>query len=344
MGSLGARESIRTAKMKSEKIIEPVDRELLKAELTGQHFLRDTNHAGNKLYIVDCQSAPNVLREIGRLREIAFRAGGGGTGKCMDLDAFDLDPAFRYKQLVLWDPEAECIVGGYRYVLGSDVMYDWEGQPIMPSSHLFRFTHRFLRNHFRQTIELSRSFIRPEYQSAERGAKSLYSLDNLFDGLGGLVMLYKDRMQYFFGKMTIYPSFPQEGLEMLLYFLRKHFAPRRQAPVPFDRMVIPKKPVQIHLSRKFDKLFTEEDFQEDYKILKREIQKLGVNIPPLVNTYMNLSPTMKSFGAGINDEFGDVIEAGILIKFDELHPGKTRRHLNLPNLQSLRRRLRFLQK
>ena len=328
--------------MKKEDIIAPVDKELLKAELTEKHFLRDTNHAGNKLYIVDNTTAPNVLREIGRLREIAFRAGGGGTGKSMDLDAFDLDPAFKYKQLVLWDPEAECIIGGYRYVLGDDVMYDYEGQPIMPSSHLFRFTRRFLRNHFRQTIELSRSFIRPEYQSAERGAKSLYSLDNLFDGLGGLVVLYGNKMQYFFGKMTIYPSFPAEGLDMLLYFLRKHFGPKRQSRIPFDTMVTPKKPVPIHSSRKLGKLFTEEDFNEDYKILKREIQKLGVNIPPLVNTYMNLSPTMKSFGAGINDEFGDVIEAGILIKFDELHPHKSKRHLNLPNLQAIRKRLQHL--
>ena len=144
----------------------------------------------------------------------------------MDLDAFDLDPAFKYKQLVLWDPDAECIIGGYRYVLCDEVMYDRYGQPIMPSSHLFRFTKRYLHGAFLKTIELSRSFIRPEYQSAERGRKSLFSLDNLFDGLGGLILLYKGRMEYFFGKMTIYPSFPEKGLQMLLYFLRKHFGRR----------------------------------------------------------------------------------------------------------------------
>ena len=323
--------------MKMEPIIAPVDKELLKAELTEKHFLRDTNHADNKLYIVDNQCAPNVLREIGRLREIAFRQGGGGTGKSMDLDAFDLDPAFKYKQLVLWDPENECIIGGYRYVLCDQVMYDRDGQPIMPSAHLFRFTRRYLKGAFPKTIELSRSFIRPEYQSAAQGMKSLYSLDNLFDGLGGLIVLYKGRMEYFFGKMTIYPSFPEEGLQMLLYFLRKHFGTwENDLMHRLDRMVIPKQPVKIKLTRKFDNILTEKDFREDYKILKREIQKMGVNIPPLVNTYMNLSPTMKSFGAGINDEFGNVIEAGILIKFDELHPEKTRRHLSFPKLFSRR--------
>ncbi len=331
--------------MKMEEIIAPVPTELLKAELTDKCFLRDTNHAGNKLYIIDNQTAPNVMREIGRLREIAFRVGGGGTGKSVDLDAFDLDPAFKYKQLVLWDPDAECIIGGYRYVLCDDVMYDRHGQPIMPSAHLFRFTRRYLRGAFLKTIELSRSFIRPEYQSSERGMKSLYSLDNLFDGLGGLILLYKGRMEYFFGKMTIYPSFPEKGLQMLLFFLRKHFGTKENSlQQRIDRMVIPKNPVRIHLSRELGKILTEDDFREDYKILKREIQQMGVNIPPLVNTYMNLSPTMKSFGAGINDEFGDVIEAGILIKFDEMHPEKTRRHLSLPNFEEIRHRLRHLRK
>ena len=331
--------------MKMEEIIAPVPTELLKAELTDKCFLRDTNHAGNKLYIIDNQTAPNVMREIGRLREIAFRVGGGGTGKSVDLDAFDLDPAFKYKQLVLWDPDAECIIGGYRYVLCDDVMYDRHGQPIMPSAHLFRFTRRYLRGAFLKTIELSRSFIRPEYQSSERGMKSLYSLDNLFDGLGGLILLYKGRMEYFFGKMTIYPSFPEKGLQMLLYFLRKHFGTKENSlQQRIDRMVIPKNPVRINISRELGKVLTEDDFREDYKILKREIQQMGVNIPPLVNTYMNLSPTMKSFGAGINDEFGDVIEAGILIKFDEMHPEKTRRHLSLPNFEEIRHRLRHLRK
>lgn len=331
--------------MKQEDIIAPVDKELLKAELTESHFLRDTNHAGNKLYIVDNQCAPNVLQEIGRLREIAFRAGGGGTGKSVDLDHFDLDPAYKYKQLVLWDPEAECIIGGYRYVPCDDVMYDRFGQPIMPSSHLFRFTRHYLHGAFLKTIELSRSFIRPEYQSSENGMKSLYSLDNLFDGLGGLIVLYKGRMEYFFGKMTIYPSFPEEGLQMLLFFLRKHFGSWNSGlQQRMDRMVVPKQPVKIHLSRKFNQMFVNDDFREDYRILKREIQKLGVNIPPLVNTYMNISPTMKSFGAGINDEFGNVIEAGILIKFNEMSPEKARRHLNSLNVEGLKRRLQHLRK
>lgn len=314
--------------MNQEQILPPVDKELLKAELTEEHFLRDTNHSGNKLFIVDNQCAPNVLKEIGRLREISFRAGGGGTGKDADLDAFDLDAAFGYKQLVLWDPEEECIVGGYRFVPCDVVLYDRFGQPLMPSSHLFTFSRHFINGDFQRTIELSRSFIRPEYQSTELGSKSLYALDNLMDGLGALIDIYKGRMEFFFGKMTIYPSFPEKALQMLLYFLRKHFGSwKTDLNNKTHRLVVPKHPIRMKFSREWDKLFTESNFRDDYIILKREIRKLGANIPPLVNTYMNLSPKMKSFGAGINDEFGNVIEAGILIKFDEIHPEKLWRHL-----------------
>ena len=311
-----------------ETIIDPVPKELLMAELTPQKLLRETNKAGNRIYLVDYQDSPNVLWEIGRLREIAFRDGGGGTGKALDLDRFDTDASLGYKQLVLWDPDAEAIIGGYRFVLGTDVVPDWKGQPMMPSSHLFRFTRYFIKHFLPHTIELSRSFVSPDYQSTRNASKSLYALDNLFDGLGALIKIYRKDMKYFFGKMTIYPSFPKEGLNMIMFFLRKHFGRKE------DLLVIPKNKIEIVDDAHLENVFTEKDFKEDYKILKAEIHKLGVNIPPLVNSYMNLSPTMKSFGAAVNDEFGDVIEAGILIKFDDLFPAKSERHINgsrLPN-------------
>lgn len=311
-----------------EPIIDPVPKELLIAELTPSKLLRSTNKAGNKIYLVDYADSPNVLREVGRLREIAFRDGGGGTGKALDLDRFDTDPSLGYKQLVLWDPDAEAIIGGYRFVLGSDVIRDVKGQPMMPSAHLFRFSHYFISRFLPYTIELSRSFVSPDYQSTRNASKSLYALDNLFDGLGALIKLYGSRMKYFFGKMTIYPSFPREGLNMLLFFLKKHFGRKK------DLLVIPKNKIEITDEARMEVMFYERQFKDDYRILKAEIHKLGVNIPPLVNSYMNLSPKMRSFGAAVNDEFGDVIEAGILIKFDDLLPDKVERHVNgfrLPN-------------
>ena len=303
-----------------KKIIDPVDRALLKAELTPECLLRKTNRAGNELYVVNNQNAPNVVREIGRLREIAFRDGGGGTGEPLDIDKFDTDPAYGYRQLVLWDPEVEEIIGGYRFVLCDEAVFDRYGQPHLTSSHMFEFSKKFLEDYLPYTIELGRSFVSVEYQASKNGAKSIYALDNLFDGLGALTLLTAGRMKYFFGKMTIYPDYPKKAREMIQVFLKKYFGDKRH----LTRLRIPVKVT----TKKYDRMFSGNSFKENYKILNAEVRKLGVNIPPLVNSYMNLSPSMIYFGTGINDEFANIFDSGILISFDEMYPEKLERHVD----------------
>ena len=303
-----------------KKIIDPVDRALHKAELTPECLLRKTNRAGNELYVVTNQNAPNVVREIGRLREIAFRDGGGGTGEPLDIDKFDTDPAYGYRQLVLWDPEVEEIIGGYRFVLCDEAVFDRYGQPHLTSSHMFEFSKKFLEDYLPYTIELGRSFVSVEYQASKNGSKSIYALDNLFDGLGALTLLTAGRMKYFFGKMTIYPDYPKKAREMIQVFLKKYFGDKRH----LTRLRIPVKVT----TKKYDRMFSGNSFKENYKILNAEVRKLGVNIPPLVNSYMNLSPSMIYFGTGINDEFANIFDSGILISFDEMYPEKLERHVD----------------
>ncbi len=303
-----------------EEIIAPVDRELLKSELTEAKRLRMTNKSHNEIYVVTWQNSPHVVREIGRLREIAFRAAGGGTGLALDLDEFDTmeNP---YKQLVVWNPEAEEILGGYRYLLGSDVQLTPEGQPVLATSHMFHFSEEFMKNYMPYTIELGRSFVTLEYQSSRMGAKGLFALDNLWDGLGALTVI-KPNVRYFFGKMTMYPSYDREARDMILFFLNKHFGDP-------DRLIIPVKPLKIESDpEELNRLFCKEDFKEDYRILNTEVRKRGLNIPPLVNAYMGLSPTMRMFGTGINYGFGDVEETGILIAVDEILAEKRVRHID----------------
>ena len=303
-----------------EEIIEPISRELLKSELTPDKRLRMTNKSHNEIYIITAHNAPNVMKEIGRLREIAFRTAGGGTGKSMDIDEFDtMDNC--YKQLIVWNPEAEDIIGGYRYLLGTDWELDKNGQPILATSHMFHFSDEFLHDYMPQTVELGRSFVSLEYQSIRKGAKSIFALDNLWDGLGALTVI-NPNVKYFFGKMTMYPSYVRKGRDMILYFLKKHFDDK-------DNLIIPMKPLKIEAEPKeLESLFCENDFKEDYKILNREIRKLGYNIPPLVNAYMSLSPTMKFFGTAINYGLGDVEETGILIAVDEILAEKRIRHID----------------
>ena len=304
-----------------QEIIKPVDKELLKKELTPERQLRMTNKSHNEIYIVDVHNAPNVLQEIGRLREIVFREAGGGTGKPVDLDEFDTCENC-YKQLIVWNPEEEEIIGGYRYLLGSDVEFDSNGQPILATSHMFHFSEKFIKDYLPWTIELGRSFVSLEYQNTNKnGSKSLFALDNLWGGLGALTVIQPD-VKYFFGKMTMYPSYIRKGRDMILYFLKKHFDDK-------ERLIVPMKPLVIEADpNDLEKLFCEESFKEDYRILNREIRKLGYNIPPLVNAYMSLSPTMKLFGTAINYGFGDVEETGILIAVDEILEQKRVRHID----------------
>lgn len=303
-----------------EKIIQPVERELLKSELTPNKQLRLTNKSNNEIYIVTAQDSPNVMREIGRLREIAFRNAGGGTGKALDIDEFDTMEG-GYKQLIVWNPDAEDIIGGYRYIYGTDWKMNDDGQPLLATSHMFKFSNRFLTDYMPYTVELGRSFVAVEYQSIRKGTKSIFALDNLWDGLGALTVI-NPKLKYFFGKMTMYPSYIRRGRDMILYFLKKHFDDKENLITPMKPLVIETDPKEL------ETLFCENDFKADYKILNREIRALGYNIPPLVNAYMGLSPTMKLFGTAINYGFGDVEETGILIAVDEILEEKRVRHID----------------
>ncbi|WP_024989828.1 GNAT family N-acetyltransferase [Segatella albensis] len=303
-----------------EEIIQPIDKQLLKRELTLDKQLRMTNKSHNEIYVVTAQNAPNVMKEIGRLREEAFRTAGGGTGKSMDIDEFDtMENGCR--QLIVWNPENEEIIGGYRYLFGEDWKIDSSGQPILATSHMFHFSEQFMKDYAPYTVELGRSFVSLEYQNVRKNTKSIFALDNLWDGLGALTVI-NPKCRYFFGKMTMYPSYIREGRDMILYFLKKHFEDK-------DNLVIPIKPLKIDTPiEKLESIFTADNFKDDYRILNKKIRELGFNIPPLVNAYMNLSPTMKLFGTAINYGFGDVEETGILIAVDEILEDKRVRHIN----------------
>ena len=303
-----------------EEIIQPIDKALLKSELTPERQLRMTNKSNNEIYVVTAHDAPNVMKEIGRLREIAFRTAGGGTGKAMDIDEFDTMENC-CKQLIVWNPEAEEIIGGYRYLFGSDWKIDANGQPILATSHMFHFSEQFMKDYAPYTVELGRSFVSHEYQNARANSKSIFALDNLWDGLGALTVI-NPQCRYFFGKMTMYPSYIRKGRDMILYFLKKHFDDK-------ENLIIPIKPLKIETPEdELSAIFCKDNFKEDYRILNKHIRELGYNIPPLINAYMSLSPTMKLFGTAINYGFGDVEETGILIAVDEILEDKRVRHID----------------
>lgn len=303
-----------------QDIINPIDKSVLKAELTKEKLLRKTNKSNNEIYIITAHDSPNVMQEIGRLQEIAFRHYGGGTGEPVDIDEFDtMEKA--YRQLIVWDVEDEQILGGYRFLCGADVEFDSNGKPMLATSHLFNFSETFIRDYLPYTVELGRSFVTLEYQSTRAGSvKGLFVLDNLWDGLGALSVI-DPTLKYYFGKVTMYNTYNTEARNMLLYFLNQHFPNT-------ENLITPIYPLQTHADlKKMKELFQGENFKENYKILNTEVRKFGINVPPLISAYMSLSPKMRVFGTAVNHEFGEVEETGILIAINEILEEKKKRHI-----------------
>ena len=305
--------------MDMQSIIDPIDINLIISELTPERLLRKANKGNNEVYVVDAFNAPNTMKEIGRLREIAFRDAGGGTGKDCDIDEFDtMQPPCR--QLIVWDPEDKQIVGGYRFILGEDIQMK-DNVPNIATSHMFGFSDRFLNEIMPNTLELGRSFVTVGYQSSKSKTKAIYVLDNLWDGLGALTVLYP-QIKYLFGKVTMYPSYGKKSRDILLGFLHKYFPDNERLVWPLEELPSDAK------SEEIQQIFTGSDFREDYRILNQTIRSQGQNIPPLVNAYMSLSPTMKVFGTAVNYEFGEVEETGILLKISDIFEEKKRRHIH----------------
>ena len=303
-----------------EEIIAPVDRVLIKAELTKEAFLRYTNNGNNEVYLVNFHTAPNIMREIGRLREVTFRSAGGGTGLSMDIDENDTCE-HNYDQLIAWNPDDEEIIAGYR-TIRCDQSVDEEGNIHLSTSHYFEFSEEFNKNYLPYTIELGRSWVQPKYQPSIDNRKGLFSLDNLWDGLGALVVINPD-IKYLFGKVTMYPQFNEEARDLLMYFMETYFPDRKNLVKPLAHLNLGyKKDISKYIGV-FDGL----NYKDGYKVLNKHIRELGENIPPLINTYMNLSPSMMTFGTALNDEFGEVEETGILITLDDIYLPKKERHI-----------------
>ena len=302
-----------------KNIVSALPKQEIIAELTPEKLLRKTNKGGNEIYVVSHHDSPAIMHEIGRLREITFRDAGGGTGKETDIDAYDTADV-PYKQLIVWDPDAEEILGGYRYILGSEAATDENGEVLLATSRLFHFSKEFIDSYLPHTLELGRSFVQPEYQSSKAGAKALFALDNLWDGLGALTVDHPE-IKYFFGKITMYSHFHNEARNLIQYFFKKYFRDK-------ENIVYPKKPVEFDIDlEEMKKIFTGENYKDDYKILVQNVRQFGENVPPLINAYMNLSPSMKTFGTVVNEKFGEVLETGIIVTIEDIYQVKRDRHI-----------------
>ena len=301
-------------------IIEPIDVQLLKQELNKSTFLRNTTRGNNEIYVVNNENSPNVLREIGRLREVSFRAVGGGSGTECDLDHFDLEDKACF-QVVVWNPEEEEIIGGYRFTKWSMASFHENGQPYVNTEHLFDFSRKFIDEYFPYCIEMARAFVQPKYQSAQAGRKALFALDNLWEGIGGVVASNPD-VKYLTGKVTIYSSSPELSRKAMIYYLDMSFGDR-------EGLLMSKNPELWTPQQEdfFKELFTGDDYKENYLILNNFVKSFNDTIPPLIHLYVGLSPTMKTFGTTFDPDFGDCYDTAMMITVSDIYKEKFDRYI-----------------
>ncbi|MDX5447290.1 MAG: GNAT family N-acetyltransferase [Bacteroidota bacterium] len=302
-----------------EQIPPQPSRESIEAELTADRFLRYTNKGNNQVFLVNAHDSPRIMDEIGRLRELAFRTAGGGTGKALDIDDYDI-AEIPYQQLVVWDPEEGEMVAGYRLINCSNILDHPQGEHLLATSHLFHFSDEFKRDFLPYTIELGRSFVQPKYQKGVASRKGIFALDNLWDGLGALIKL-NPRIRYLFGKVTMYPQFDREARNLILAFMQHYFPDNGNLVYPIQPLV-----TEDELEP-FMEPWKGLQYKEGYLLLNQKVRQRNENIPPLINSYMNLSSTMRTFGTALNDEFGEVEETGILVTINDIHQTKKDRYL-----------------
>ncbi len=303
-----------------EAIIDPIPVELLKQELNEKTFLRKTGKAGNEVYVVNYENAPNVLREVGRLREITFRAVGSGSGTACDIDHFDIEDKACY-QLIVWNPDADEIIGGYRFTRLKNASFREDGQPYINTAKLFKISPAFVRDYFPYSLEMARAWVQPKYQTREMGVKSLFALDNIWDGIGGLIA--KDpSIKYLMGKVSMFATSPRPSLEAMIYFLEKFCGDQ-------ENLITGINPELVSEQRKteLDEMFCGETLVENYKILNSYVTGLGDKVPPLIHLYLNLSSSMKTFGTVMDPDFGEEYDTAMIISVADIYPEKYKRYI-----------------
>ncbi|HAU4887661.1 lysophospholipid acyltransferase family protein [Aeromonas hydrophila] len=247
-----------------------------------------------------------ILRELGRLREIAFRAVGEGSGRRRDLDAFDDD----YHHLILWDPTRLEIIGAYRFAPVAELLAS-KGLGGLYSHTLFGFEEKLLPR-LELAIELGRSFIQPAYWG-KRG------LDYLWFGIGAYLARYP-RYRYLFGPVSLSGSLPAAAKDLLVSFYRQHFAP--ELALAPSRRPYPATPP----------LFAGLDYGADLRELKARLDNLGCAIPTLYKQYSELCEPggVQFMDFGIDPDFNHCIDGLVWVDVSRLKPHKRARYIGLP--------------
>jgi hypothetical protein len=303
-------------------IIDPVKKDLLISELTPDKLLKQTIKGGNEIYSFTIREGSNLMYEVARLREVSFRAAGCGTGEILDIDDYDINPP-AYNQLIVWNPREQEIVGGYRYAVCSEYLNSLDR---LSMAHYFKFSNEFIKNYLPHGMELGRAWVNPAYQPSSGNRKSIFALDNLWDGIGAVLSKHNN-VKYLYGKLTIPANYDTVARYLLLWILNHYFRDKYKLIDPAKQVNIP------NVMKVSGNFLLKNDFERDFKLIAQYIRNLGYSVPPLVTAYTGLASKITTFGTTINPELNNSYETGLMIDIKDVYPSKMERYVygNLVN-------------
>jgi hypothetical protein len=314
-------------------VAKPEPRNSLKKLISSQVHLGETSD-GKQIYLYQNASSCSVLLEIGRLRELAFRAVGEGTGKRRDIDQYDSI----YSQLVLWDEKDLEIVGAYRLASAGDIIRN-QGVQRLYSASLFDYDDAILPL-LMQGAELGRSFVQPKYWGKR-------SLDYLWYGIGSFLS-QNPNIRYLFGPVSLSNDMPKAAKDLMVYFFSLYFGqPKQQrkflknsgclntiskkALKKIDKFAESKHPYRLS-SELVDSLkgnFSGDDYKHDFKTLKHILSNMGCSVPTLFKQYSELCEAggLVFLDFGIDGGFGDCIDGLVIIDITKIKAKKRARYI-----------------
>ena len=283
----------------------PEPKALLAAELSEAYMLRKINdHI--QVYLIDGMHCVSVMREVGRLREVAFQFVGEGTGQVRDIDKYD----DYYKQVVLWDSQQQVIIGGYRIAKAEEVIQS-HGIKGLYNHRLFEF-HDAVMPKLVQGVELGRSFINPSHWGRR-------NLDYLWMGIGAYLAENTD-IRYLFGAVSISDDFPRNAQIAIAHFYQAYFG--IEEPLASARNVFP--------IPKRNPYYGDNYFKE-FKHLKQVLNSYGVSIPPLYKHYGELADMdgVSVLGFNIDAYFNNCVDGLMIVDREKIKPKKVARYIPL---------------
>lgn len=296
-------------------VADPTDARMVEAAVDELPLLGRTAD-GMRIHAGRLAADSPLLREIGRVRECAFRAVGEGTGRSLDLDAYDC----WYEHIVLWDPAARRIAGAYRAARGAPVLAA-QGLAGLYTASLFRYSDAAIPR-IAEGMELGRSFVAPDYQGSR-------SIDYLWQGIGAYLRAHPG-VRYLFGAVSISAALPDRAREQIVAYYAHYYG--MNCDRGGEAVAVPQRPFAY---RSAPAEFAEIDAATAFGVLKANLSAIGASVPMLYKQYTELcEPGGARFLAfGVDPGFSDSIDGLIEVDLQRMRPHKRRRYLGSPAIR-----------